>query len=67
MKCDGEVSRRGKEEKQMQNGTVKLKKRAFFLQSSPEAVYVIARIIMHVGYQDLLSLRRIPCRSPKQR
>lgn len=46
MKCDGEVSQRGKQEKQMQNGTVKLKKnpRAFCLQPSPEAALLLASL-----------------------
>lgn len=35
MKRDGEVSRRGKEEKQMQNGTVKLKKKGLLFAVFP--------------------------------
>ena len=55
MKRDGEVSQRGKQEKQMQNRTVELKKRAFSSQSSPEAVSVTAYITLCTGYQTFSS------------
>lgn len=41
MKHDGEVSQRGKQEKQMQNGTVKLKKKRPFVRSLPPKLFML--------------------------